>query len=161
MSCYSEVCVGGLVALAGVGLLSISAEVQDFSTGTVDAAFMPSIAAALFILFGGIVLVRGLRLPQSAEGALSPQRRSRPGLRSGWGPVSCSFILMIAYAGLLDSLGFILASVAYVFLQIQLLRKEAPPRQWLFALVAISVPTAAYLLFVHAFDVMVPAGVLG
>lgn len=161
---YIDVRMGALVVLAGVGLLLISADVKDFSTGSVDAAFMPRIAAVLFILLGSVLLVSGWRQWHAAERVPAADPKPRLDGHGGWGSWSAvlgSALLMAGYVGLLEYLGFILASSAYVFLQIQILRKTAPPRHLLFALVAVTVPTCAYLLFVHAFQVMVPAGVLG
>jgi hypothetical protein len=161
---YVDVRMGALVVIAGVGLFLASNDVKDFSMGSVDAAFMPRIAAVLFILLGSVLLIRGWRQWQAAEQvpAVDPEPRlDEHGGWGGWSAVLCSALLMLGYVGLLEYLGFILASSAYVFLQIQILRKTAPPRHLLFALVAVTVPTGAYLLFVHAFQVMVPAGVLG
>ena len=79
----------------------------------------------------------------------------------GWGAVLISVVLMCAYVGFLESLGFILASTIYAFCQMLILAKNVKWNYLLFGAIALISSAVAYLLFVRVFQVMLPAGILG
>lgn len=161
MTRYGETAFGVLVILGAVGLFVISNDVRDFSTSNVNAAFMPRIAAGLLLVLGAVTVIGGWSKKPADDAAPVREEVKEPGGQGGWLLVGASAVLMTAYVALLDSLGFMLASIGYIFLQIMLLKKSAPTHYITFSLVAVLVPVSAYLAFVHLFEVMVPAGVLG
>jgi len=72
--------------------------------------------------------------------------------------------LLIAYVALIESLGFLLVSALFLFGQMYVLAPDKNRNKKniiFFAVLAIVVPIAVYLLFVNVFDLMLPAGILG
>lgn len=165
MTRYGETAFGALVILGAIGLFIISNGVRDFSLASVNAAFMPRVTAGLLLILGAVTLIGSWSKTTAGEPKREPKRepdRAKTAeTKAVWPSVLASMVLMTVYVALLDSLGFVLASIGYIFLQILLLKKRAPSRYVTFALVAILVPVSAYLAFVHLFEVMVPAGVFG
>lgn len=161
MTRYGETAFGALVILGAIGLFIISNGVRDFSLASVNAAFMPRVTAGLLLILGAVTLIGSWSKTTAGEPKREPDRAKTAETKAVWPSVLASMVLMTVYVALLDSLGFVLASIGYIFLQILLLKKRAPSRYVTFALVAILVPVSAYLAFVHLFEVMVPAGVFG
>ena len=72
-----------------------------------------------------------------------------------WGPTTA---LLLAYVAVLEPLGFLLATAAYVFTQARLLGSVAWRRD-LVASVALS--SATYFVFKRLLQIALPAGILG
>lgn len=162
MSRYRETAFGLLVVFAALALFTISADVRDFTNSKIDAAFMPRIAAGMLLVLGLITAVSGWKaLPEAQGNDQSSKTEEVPNIQNGAVFVVASMLWMLAYVALLDTVGFVICSVAYVFGQILMLRKQAKKRWGIFVSVSVGVPIVAYVLFVYVFEVMVPPGILG
>ena len=150
----------GLASLAlAVALYWASLDVRDFASIGVGAGFVPKLTAALFLLVGLTLIGSAWRSdkPVTAQDKPEPQEDETSG---GVGAVALSIALMIGYVAVLDSAGFVLASIVYVFLQILILCKQHRRRYLLFALSAAIPAVLFYYVFVDVFDVSLPPGVL-
>lgn len=157
MTRMGETAFGAVVILAALGLFVISGDIRDFTNSQIDAAFLPRIAAGLLLILGAATVLNGWKLPKPT----APKNKTHEVKKSSGLPfVLASMGLMTAYVALLDSVGFVICSVVYVFCQILLLRKQASKRWMTFVVVSLVVPVVAYGLFVYVFEVMVPAGLL-
>lgn len=159
MTINRDIVTGSLTLALGAVIFVASFGVKDFAATGVGAGFMPRLAAMLFALLGSVLLLETWR-SRRAVGAAKADRRAAP-RSGGLGPVLLSACLMAAYVGLLNVLGFVVASALYVFCQTLILAKRAPRRYVLFAVIAVVTSVAAYNLFVRAFQVMLPTGVFG
>lgn len=163
MQRYRDVVTGGLSVLLGLGLYLASLSIVNFGAAVIGSSFMPRLCAAAFVVFGAILVVSGLRARavtarplDEAQHALRLDRKI-----SGAAAVAVSLVLMAGYVAALQPLGYILASALYIVLQILVLSSRGPVA-WLRLLVIAGLSSAlAYLLFVHVFQVTIPAGILG
>ncbi len=168
MSRHKDVATGCVVIGFAILIFVLSLDVKDFAVARIGAAFLPRVAAMLFAVLGTILVIEGWGR-RSRETPTSESTTPATGggtvgespIFGGWVAVMLSVGLMCAYVAALSSLGFIISSAIYVFLQILVLAKNARRNYALFGLVAIVTPVAAYFMFVRVFQVMIPAGILG
>jgi putative tricarboxylic transport membrane protein len=64
------------------------------------------------------------------------------------------------YILLYNMLGFIIASIVYLFAQMMILSDETNCKPWLFAIISIVLPISVYFLFTKGFHLLLPKGVL-
>lgn len=156
--------------LTGVGVICLglfmyfaSYDIQEFVRTRVGASFMPRVAASLFVILGGILIMGSFRFAVGTTTQVqdAPEQASRERTFGGLPAVLLSLLLMVAYVGLMESVGFIITSVVYIFLQILVLAKQGPRNYMTFGVIAIVVPIVVFYLFVNVFKVLIPAGILG
>lgn len=161
MNANKDVITGSCVIALGALLLWASLGVKDFAAVGVGAAFLPKIAAWLFIFLGAVMLIVGLRTAPTKPKPKSAPSSDTTAVKGGAGAVLMSFVLMCLFIGLMEKLGFILTAMAYIFAQTLLLTKGAPRKYLQFGLLALLTSVGTYYLFVKVFQVMIPAGILG
>jgi len=149
------------VILLGVFMYFASYDIQEFVRTRVGASFMPRIAGSLFVILGGILIFGSFRcsVPAATQEPVSEAEEKK--VFGGWPAVLLSLLLMIVYVGLIDSVGFVLSSIFYIFLQILVLNKQGKKNFLTFGLVSVIVPIVVFYLFVYVFKVLIPAGILG
>jgi len=108
-----------------------------------------------FPFWGGVVLVvlSGLLLIQ----ALSGRSKGAEAFGALWRPM-IMIIGLIVYVAILDTLGYIIATLV---LSIVLLRVLGTKRAWVLALAALLISFGSYILFDRLLNVTLPAGILG
>ena len=76
-----------------------------------------------------------------------------------WKNIIISFVLMGGYIALIKTLGFILMSIIYLFLQILILTEEKSKKNIIkVAIISIVVPFVLYLPFRYIFKLLIPVG---
>lgn len=164
MNQSKDVLTGSVIVTLGLLLFVATLGVKDFAAVGVGATFLPRIAAGLFVFLGAVMLIAALRSTPTKPGRTrsTTETTEKPAkVFGGIGAVLLSFVLMSLYVGLMDKLGFILTSTAYIFVQTLILTKGAPRQYLRFGLLALLTSVGVYYLFVKAFQVMIPAGILG
>lgn len=153
------------VLLLAIVLYAASFDIKEFITTRVGASFLPRLTAALFAILGGLLVLGSFRCASPVESVSERKDQkefaAEEKVFGGLPAVFLSIILMCIYVGLMDSVGFILTSIGYIFLQILVLKKDVKPKYLLFILVSVIFPIIVYFLFVKVFKVMIPAGILG
>ncbi len=153
------------VILLAIFLYSASFDIREFITTRVGASFLPRLTAVLFAILGAILVLGSFRCARPVETVEQESEvnatAKEPQVFGGLPAVGLSVLLMSLYVGLINSVGFIVTSAVYIFLQILVLSKDAKRNYLLFVLVSIIIPVVVYLLFVKIFKVMIPAGILG
>lgn len=74
-----------------------------------------------------------------------------------------TFVLLILYAAVMQSLGFVLSSIIYVFLQIWVLtpiEKRTSRMKMISGILALTFSFGLYYIFTEYFMVLLPAGIL-
>lgn len=69
--------------------------------------------------------------------------------------------LLAAYVLLFDSLGFLISTVVYLFLQILVLSNENNRNLPLFGIISVVAPVVVYVLFVYVIKMPLPTGPMG
>ena len=118
--------------------------------------FMPKIYAVLMALLSAALIITGLnkagKYKETGEDVVQADKKSVQ-------TVMASFLLVAGYIYLIKSLGFLMASVLYLFGQAWLLsQKKNYPVLLLFSIVGA---VAIYLLFAKAIGLLLPKGIFG
>ena len=149
----TELIVDAFILLVGI-VLFISA--QGIDTGSALGAgsdFVPKLCTVLLILFAVCLLVKEIRASDDGKKELGIKL-------SGF---ILTLILLFAYVYSLTILGFTLASVIYLFIQMMLFVPagyRTMKNIILFAVISIIVPVAVNYLFVNAFSLLLPEGTI-
>lgn len=69
--------------------------------------------------------------------------------------------LMALYMLTIEKVGFIIASVVYLFVQMMILSDNTNRKPIVFAIIAVALPVAVEALFVYAIKMPLPVGILG
>lgn len=149
-----ELLIGAVMLGAGLAYLFLTLQLPR--RGTIDAASVPFLLAALMCLLGTLQLVASWKRPASSTAG----EDESPG-----GPdyltVGKTLGLIVIYIALLEMVGFPIITVAYLYLQFIVLtpvtEKISHPRYLLIAAIASA---SIYLVFRYGFDLMLPAGLL-
>ena len=75
----------------------------------------------------------------------------------GFGTIALMAVYMLTF----EKVGFIIASVVYLFVQMMILSDKTNRKPVLFAIIAVALPVAVEALFVYAIKMPLPVGILG
>ena len=137
--------------VAGVALFCSA---QTIPVGAVlgqGADFMPKLMSIAWIVLSALNLLYGLREQEAEKGNGSIKR------------FLMTLALLFVYIYLLDVIGFTLASILYVFVQMLLFvpqEKKNAKNYVLCAVVSVVLPIAINLLFQNVFSLILPQGML-
>ena len=147
-----ELTIGIVMLVAGATYLLATHYVPD--RPGVDSATVPTILGWLMCVLG-VVQVR-------TAYALRGEEARRP----AEGPIDYTttlktIALIVVYTALLTSVGFLIMTVLYLFVQfIVLTPATQKPRYALYAVIAALTSVAVYALFRYGFDMVLPVGLL-
>lgn len=116
------------------------------------SGFVPKIIAGSIIAIALLKLV--LTVLSKAEGKKAENDEDKMG-----GLLTVAALLI--YASVFKSVGFILSTAVYLFVQITILSDENNRNLPLFAVISVVAPIAIYALFVYVIKMPLPAGLFG
>jgi len=140
----------GLIMLF-VGLAYLWATTDIARKDSIDASFVPYMLGSMCSLLGVLQLLVAARL------------EAKPGNVEtvDYATVAKTVGLIVGYVALLSSVGFPIMTMVYLMVQLYVLTPAGQKPRWaLYATVAVVSAAAIYLLFRHAFDLMLPLGML-
>lgn len=146
-----EFFLGLIMLMVGLGYLWATTNIPRKHDG-IDASFVPYILGSLCSFLGVLQLLAAARLQAaSAKGASDSA--------ADYATVWKTLALIVAYVALLSWVGFPIMTVAYLIAQFYVLTPaDQKPRWVLYATVAVVSSAVVYLLFRHAFDLILPLG---
>lgn len=147
----SEFFLGLIMLFAGLGYLWATTNIPRKHEG-IDASFMPYVLGSICSLLGVLQLLAAAKLQAPSASGPSTSNVDYPTV---WKTVG----LIVGYAALLSWVGFPIMTVVYLIAQFYVLTPvDQKPRWVLYVTVAVVSAAAVYLLFRHAFDLMLPLG---
>lgn len=154
-----------LLLFAGVyALATSSVEIKNLNT-VGGARLVPYVCSvvlalcALFILFHGI---KNLKSESKAETTGQKSEEKVKEVTSNYKHLLLTLGLIILYALLFGTLGFIPSTILFTTAQIFVLMPQKTPVLFVHALIAgVITSIAVYFLFTKLFYVMLPSGILG
>ena len=152
---YWDIASGlGVIAL-GVALISASTHIKSLDVSRFGSGFFPAIVAILFMILGLVIFVGGIKQARGPD-----QKVEKDGKPRMWA-VFATFVLMAAYATFLPSIGFLISTALYLFIQMLLLVPNDRRNFLAFGIISIVTSVVVYYTFVEVFQLMLPAGILG
>jgi len=151
---YWDIASGlGVVAL-GIALLEASSHIRSLDVSRFGSGFFPAIVAILFMILGLVIFVGGVKQARGPD-----QKVEKDGKPRMWA-VFATFVLMAAYATFLPSVGFLITTTIYLFIQMLLLVPSDRRNLLLFGLISVVTSVVVYYAFVKVFQLMLPTGIL-
>ena len=138
---------GAAFVVFGLLIYALSGDLPMGGLSMPGSGFMPKLVAALLVVFGAILMLRG--------------KESEPLAQLDWSDVKHAIlVIVIAGAGVAvyTSLGFILAMVLMLFALLIIVERRAPLRA---ALYSVATTLMAYVVFAKALKAPLPIGPFG
>ncbi len=148
----------GIFTIAlGVAIYAASFGIRDFAAVGVGATFFPRLASIGFVILGAILTVQAIKEPK-AVAATSVSSESTNSSKKNFS-VLYSMGLFIVYLALMQTLGYIVCSALYIFIQTLILKPRSQKKYILYGIIAVISSLTTYLLFVRVFGIMIPTGI--
>lgn len=154
---YGDLVLGIVFAVFAIAMYVGADALPPNLLGGVGSDFVPKIIAigililVVFQLKAGITTLKNYK-PDAAEAD-----EDKPEYRR----VVATIAVLTAYVFLMSTVGFMISSAVYLFLQILILTPKGRKNYILFAVIAIVASAAIYFIFKNCLNVMLPAGFLG
>ena len=152
-----------LFAIAYLSQVPSIVEFKGLGSTPLTNRFVPYLWGGFLLVLSLWVLLRGFRKRKKylAEGG-EPDKATLKDVISDKREVIASFAAMTVYVALMGSVGFVITTLAYVFVQILILTpRENWKKTWLPALITAAI-TSGFLFYVFRYllNVLLPVGVL-
>lgn len=155
---YVDIVSGVFLSMVGVlaYVLSLSIVERTSSENSVGPKFMPQLIAILIIITGVLVVSKAkkdMKLGIKAYGEFPEEKRDII-------TVVVTIAIIIMYASSLKTLGFILASMLYLFVQLSLLQVNWKKSIIKNVIISVLVSCICFALFRYVFSLTLPTGTL-
>lgn len=156
-----EMLTGVVFAAIAIIYLSVSALIPNTGAVSIGAEFMPRIYGIILlgVSLGQVFMTIGKwKKNQQQESADEGKKES---IQSDPVNVIKVAVLIIAYVLVMNVLGFVISSVAFLFMLAILLTPAYAKKNYVkYAMFSIILPLAAYFLFKNYLNLILPAGIL-
>lgn len=162
---YKNIIAGVVILVFAVVLFVASFYVDGAKPESVGTDFMPRLVAIGLFLLGIANLVSEINKFRFLKAHDRLEKKSET--KKTWKEIFYDNLdwvsggLMLLYVWSIMSLGFLIPSVIYMFLQILLYTTTKKRNYILYIAVSVLIPVAIYLLFRNYFHLMLPKGILG
>ncbi len=186
MSKYRDLIVGIFFLAVAVIYFALSFSIVEAGESQVGPKFIPQLIAGITFVLSVLLIIDSIgRLRQTpvsaaearaedeeetvysdeqAEELLHDEEAKHDELEIRYTPLILTGVLLIAYVGLMETAGFVIATAAYLFLQFNVSApksRKGPRQQAYFLVGAVLVAVAVNYIFRGGFNVMLPQGFLG
>lgn len=159
-----DIISGSVIFVVAIVMLAASFSIRAHElAGAINARFMPRIISVAMAFCSLIVVVQGiisLHHKQNLEKDGEHSKKAEIEIK----PFAVTLVLLILYAMLFRTLGFILSSILYLMGQITVLTlKENQTRKNLICtcITAVVVPVVVYIIFRYGLKILLPVGLIG
>jgi putative tricarboxylic transport membrane protein len=155
---YADLVSGGIAVAFGITVLVYIRGFPQLPGGQPGPALFPGIIAALFVLFGGILVLRWYAQRRAGVGGLveDAEKPERPTTKA-WLTALAMCASVVVYLLVVDLLGFPVTMSVLLFALMKLLGTRA----LVAAIAAVATAVTLMLLFQMVLLVPLPTGVLG
>ncbi len=161
---YRDIISGTFLAVLAVVLYISTFSIKKLVDMNIGSDFMPKLCAILlFFLSLGVIYKGFLKLKTYVPAAVSDEEKAKKikSLKS----VCLSIFLILLYASFLQSIGFLITTTLYLFVNFILLypedKKLTSKNITSFCIIAVASSAVIYFSFVKGFQLMLPSGILG
>jgi len=152
-----------LIALS-VTLFIATLNFKQMTASKIGSAFMPQLVAIGLFVFSLILLIQSLikwkQEKQNGEEEVPEEKIKREPKELNF-IVIISLLLMIVYIAVMSTIGFLISTVVYLFVQSWLITPSDERSYTKLIIISVIVPTIIYIVFRNFFHLMLPAGILG
>jgi putative tricarboxylic transport membrane protein len=140
----------------------MSFSIHASTAESLGPAFFPRVVAFCMAALSIGLIFKNIKALQKAKGKVETVTEKKP-FKMNYS-LLFSALLLIAYMILVNTIGFIIMSIIYIFCQIILISaKEDLNKKYyiIYAVVAVVTPIVLYYVFYNFLGVFLPTGILG
>lgn len=137
--------------LFGSAMYVEAIKIKPLMARDLGSGFMPKLIAIAIIVAAGATLVMALKHKQSVN-----TKSNDMDMKGGFLTIAC----IAAYVVLYDTLGFLISTFLYLFVQILILSNEKNRKVPLFLVITVLTSIIVYILFVYVIGMPLPTGIL-
>lgn len=157
---YKDIYSGIFVSLIGIIIYVASFNIQQLmATSRVGGDFLPKIIGGCLLFLGIMLILSGVREYRSVKNI--GVKKEKNALTEGEKFTIVTTVLLLLYVVFLELLGFIISTTLYMFFQTIILCDKSQRKLLQFGIIAVLTSVSVYYLFVSAFNIMIPSGILG
>lgn len=150
-----SILTGVLFLAFGAFMVFQSAGIAPKMKNDMGSGVFPLWLGILIIAIALLRLATGLRMKENGDAGKEKTRASdMPG---GWQTI----VLLSAYVLAFSSVGFLISTTVYLFLQMWILTPKEKRSVLKFAVIALAAALFVYLIFVYAINIPLPKGLFG
>lgn len=154
---YKELILGCIMTVFAFFYFVLTTQLKQ-KPNQVDAATVPYILAAIMAVLGALQLWQGVKAIRSFDAEKTAQEKKADADNV---TLIKTIALIVAYLLLMEPLGFIIATILYLFFQfIVLTPAEQRPNLLLYALLAVVVSVVVYAGFRYGLLLKLPQGLI-
>ena len=128
--------------------------------GQVGADFLPRMIAIIIIALS--IGFLATTLPGALKAQKAGKKADEPAEEQNIKRVIITMALLVAYVALMNTIGFVITTIVYLFLQMLILGNKPTKKEIiLYAVIAVVVPIIVNYVFVTGFQLLLPEGILG
>ena len=142
---YKDVVAGSFLSISAILMFLSSFNIHKIAKSTIGSAFVPQLVSICIFLLSICLVINGLNHIHKKINF----------------PLIQTFILLIIYVSFLKSIGFLIMTCIYLFIQFFILSDKAYKNMPLHLTISIITTVSTYYLFTRIFYVMLPSGLLG
>ncbi|RKI70082.1 tripartite tricarboxylate transporter TctB family protein [bacterium 1xD42-67] len=156
-----ETILMGVFFLASSALLFVSAmSIPAPNALTKGGDYMPKVMAVFLAVCSLGFLVTGIMKEPDQTGSGKAEAGQEMGKKQ-WFLFAVELALLFSYLYLLKTVGFLIMTSAYIFVQAWVITVKEERRPVKMAVIAVVSTVIIYLTFVKGFKLLLPAGILG
>jgi putative tricarboxylic transport membrane protein len=128
---------------------------------TIGSKFFPVVVCSIMIVFAALLIITSLMDQKNAVNSEETAEAQED--KPEYGRVAATLIAFIIFVALMDKIGFLIMSIIYLPVQMFILapkEKQNKKNVLLYVIIGVIAAVAIYYLFVNAFHVMLPKGIL-
>ena len=134
----------------GIFLFVQAMGIKQMMKNDVGSGFFPKVIGVAIIVVAIIRLIMTLREPEKEA------KKSSSDMKGGW----LTIVLIAAYVVAFNTLGFLIATALFLFLEMLVLTPAEKRNLPLLLVISIVAPIAIYALFTYAINSPLPKGIL-
>lgn len=143
--------LGILMLIIGVVYGIMVIQIPGTASQLFDSRFVPGLVSVLIIIVGVLQLGRGLQKPVEAKEEKEFDTKT----------VIATFVLIAAYILLYSSVGFIITTFVFLFLEMNILTPSyVNKNQIVYLGISLIFSVGIYYLFYYGFSIFLPGGIL-
>lgn len=157
---YGNIISGTVILIFSVAIFVATFSFKAITVSSVGPGFMPKLAAILLAILSITVILKGVNEIKKQNKKDTMENTDNDNVIDKFS-VIITFVIIAIYITFIEKVGFIIMTALYLFSQMCILSMKEQRRLALFAILAVVISIGIYCLFVYAFRLILPAGILG
>ena len=157
---WKEALIGCIFIILSIVMYVEAGKLPPNLLGGMGPDFMPKVVSSGMGILGILQLITGIRRSAAGEKSGEPEDKNEED-QPEYLRVLLTVLAFGIYVFTMQSVGFLLTSVIYFFIQMMILSPKEKRRPVLYAIISLVFTVAVYFIFRNGLNVMLPRGILG